>query len=104
MSFIGRLQKVRDQVRAQRANPWHVRLESVRGKVGDDGVERISTHTLFDILEVPLRSRNAGAGRRLAKLMRELGWTQIKARGLTPTGLKDQVRGYARDADRSSML
>ena len=104
MSFTEKLKQTRDKVRAQRADPWHVRLEAARGKVGDDGVERISTHTLFDILEVPLRSRTAGAGRRLAKLMRELGWSQIKARGLTPGGFKDQVRGYARDKDGSAML
>jgi hypothetical protein len=53
--------------------------------------------TLFDILEVPQRGRTAGACRRLAKLMRELGWSPIKARGLTPGGFRDQVRGYAKD-------
>jgi hypothetical protein len=51
--------------------------------VGDDGIERMPTQTLFDILEVPQRGRDAGACRRLAKLMRELGWSPIKARGLT---------------------
>jgi hypothetical protein len=104
MSFIGRLQQKRDQIRAQRANPWHVRLEGARGKLGDDGVERISTQTLFDILEVPQRARTAAAGRRLAKIMRELGWTAVKARGLTPGGFKDQVSGYARVKDGSFML
>jgi hypothetical protein len=29
--------------------------------------------------------------------MRELGWTAVKARGMTQSGFKDQVRGYARD-------
>jgi hypothetical protein len=42
--------------------------------------------------------------RRLAKIMRKLGWSAVKARGLTPGGFKDQVRGYARDADGRSML
>ena len=59
MSFVSTLKKTRDHIRAQRSDPWHVRLEAARGKVGDDGVERISTHTLFDILEVPLRSSNS---------------------------------------------
>jgi hypothetical protein len=104
MSFIGRLQQERDQIRAQRANPWHVRLEGARGKLGDDGVERISTQTLLDLLEIPQRGRTAAAGRRLAKIMRELGWTAVKARGLTPGGFKDQVRGYARVKDGSFML
>ena len=61
-----------------------------------DGIERISTQSLFDFLEVPQRNRNAAAARRLAKIMRELGWSPIKARGLTPGGFTDQVRGYGR--------
>ena len=78
-------------------DPWRLRLEGVRGKVWDDDIERISTQALFDILEVPQRHRRAGACRRLARLMRELGWTPIKARGLTQGGFRDQVRGWARD-------
>jgi len=38
------------------------------------------------------RSRTAGACRRFAKLMIELGWHPIKAHGLTPGGFRDQVR------------
>jgi hypothetical protein len=59
---------------------------------------------VFDILEVPQRARAAGACRRLATLMRELGWSPIKARGLTPGGFRDQVRGYARDKNGSILL
>jgi hypothetical protein len=51
MSFISTLKKTRDEVRAKTADPWHLRLERVRGKMGDDGIERISTQTAFDILE-----------------------------------------------------
>jgi hypothetical protein len=104
MSFISTLEKTRDEVRAQRADPWHLRLERVRGKLGDDGVERISTQTLFDILEVPQQGRNAAACRRLASLMRQFGWSAIKARGLTPGGFNDQVRGWARAKTWSVML
>jgi hypothetical protein len=104
MSFTDMLRRTRDEVRAKRADPWHLRLERVRGKTWDDGVERISTQTVFDILEVPHRSRTAGACRRLSKLMRELGWNPIKARGLTPGGFRDQVRGYARDAARQTVM
>jgi hypothetical protein len=99
MSFIGELIRIRDEMRtqsAQQADPWRLRLERARGKVGDDAVERVSTQALFDLLEVAQRSRNAGAARRLAKIMRELGWHPIKARGMTPGGFTDQVRGYAR--------
>jgi hypothetical protein len=48
-------------------------------------------------LEIPQRGRGTAACKRLANVMRDLGWHAIKARGLTPTGLRDQIRGYARD-------
>ena len=96
VSFLEKLKQGREAVRARNADTWRLRLEGVGGKVGNDGIERVSTQTLFDILEVGQRGRTAGACRRLAKLMRELGWHPIKARGLTPTGLRDQIRGYAR--------
>ena len=78
------------------ADPWRLRLERVRGQVGDDGIERISTQTLFDHLEVHQRSRGAGASRRLAEIMRSLGWTPVRVRDLTRGGYKEQVRGYCR--------
>jgi hypothetical protein len=78
-------------------DPWQLRLEGIHGKKWDNGIERISTQTILDILEVPHRSRTAGTCRRLSKLMRDLGWSAIKARGLTPGGFRDPVRGYARD-------
>ena len=96
MSFIASLREGIKKAQAPK-DPWQLRLEGLRGKRWEDGIERISTSTIFDILEVPQKSRNAGACRRLAKLMRELGWTPIKARGLTQGGFRDQVRGYARD-------
>src|SRR5262245_11291123 len=97
MPFIKQLEQAKAQVQAATADPWHLRLERVRGKVGDDGIERVSTQAVFDFLEVPQRSRGAGACRRLAQLMRELSWSPIKARGMTQSGFRDQVRGYARD-------
>jgi len=78
-------------------DPWRIRLERVHGQIGDDGMERISTQTLFDHLEVLQRSRGAGACRRLAQVMRELGWTPVRVRDLTRGGYKEQVRGYCRD-------
>ena len=87
-----------------RVDPWLLRLEGLKGKVWDDGIGRISTQTVFDILEVPHRSRTAGACRRLSKLMRDLGWHPIKARGLTPSGFRDQVRGYARDTRGEALM
>lgn len=79
-------------------DPWHLRLERIRGQFGDDGIERISTQTLFDHLEALQCSRGAGASRRLARVMRELGWTPVRIRDLARGGYKEQVRGYCRDA------
>jgi hypothetical protein len=69
-------------------------VERVRGKTGFDGLERISTQTVMDILEVPQRRRTAGSYRHLATLMAELGWTGIRLHGLARGGYKEQVRGY----------
>jgi hypothetical protein len=69
-----------------------------RGKVEFDGLERVSSQTLLDMLEVPQRGRTAGTYRRLARLMAALGWTAVRVRDLNRGGWKEQVRGYVRDA------
>ena len=98
MSLIGKLHEAKAKLAARSADPWRPPLERLHGKIGDDGIERITTQLLFDILEVPQRSRGAGACRRLAKLMAELGWMAVRVRGLTRGGYLEQVRAYARDA------
>jgi hypothetical protein len=87
---------------ARNAEPWRLPLERLRGKVADDGIERISTQAIFTAFWM-CHSATGGAGacRRLAKLMRELGWSPIKARGLNQAGFRDQIRGYAKDRTRS---
>jgi hypothetical protein len=81
-----------------RQDSWARICKRLPGKNGDDGIERVTTQTLFDILEVPQHGRGAGACRRLAKLMTELGWTAVRVRDLTRGGYREQVRGYCRDA------
>ena len=98
MSWLDELHKTRAKLATQNADPWRLRLERLCGHVGDDGIERITTQLLFDILEVPQRSRGAGACRRLAKLMADLGWMAVRVRGLTRGGYLEQVRGYCREA------
>ena len=98
MAWIDKVRAAEAKLAARSADPWSLRLERVRGQVGDDGIERISTQTLFDHLEVFQRSRGAGACRRLAQVMRKLGWTPVRVRDLTRGGYKEQVRGYCRDA------
>src|SRR6185437_12867825 len=100
LTFRARLQEEQAKAAAaESADPWRVRLERVRGKVDFfDRLERISSQTLLDLLEVPQRNRTAGTFRRLAKVMAELGWTAVRLRDLTRGGYKEQVRGYCRDA------
>jgi hypothetical protein len=98
MAWIDELRKARAEAQAGNAEPWRLPLERLRGATGDDGIERVTTQTVFDVLQVPQRSRGAGACRRLAKLMTELGWTAVRVRGLTRGGYREQVRGYCRDA------
>lgn len=98
LPWMEQLQKIKEAAVAEATlDPWRLRLEQLRGEIGDDGIERISTQAIFDILEVPQRSRGAGASRRLAKVMTELGWTAARVRGLTRGGYREQVRGYCRE-------
>ena len=84
---------------AEKADPWRLTLERVRGKIDFfDRLERISSQTLLDLLEVPQRQRTAGTYRRLSKVMAELNWTATRVRDLTRGGYKEQIRGYCRDA------
>jgi hypothetical protein len=103
VSWFGKLEQARSKALARRADPWRLRLERIRGKVCDDGIERISTQAVFDVLEVLQGNRGAGACRRLATLIRDLGWTAIKARGLNQAGFRDMIRGYAREPKRSPL-
>jgi hypothetical protein len=100
MSWLETLHLAKTELAEQSADPWRLPLERVHGKIGDDGIERITTQLLFDILEVPQRSRGAGACRRLAKLMAELGWAAVRVRGLTRGGYLEQARGYCREPFR----
>ena len=95
MSLLGKLREERLAVE-QPADPWLAPLQRVRGKVEFDGLERISTQSLLDVLQVPQRSRTAGTYRRVAKLMAELGWSAVRVRDLTRGGYEEQVRGYVR--------
>ena len=94
------LQQLRDGAEAARystaEHPWEPTLRKLKGRVAHDGVERVSTNDVFDVLEVPMRRRTSLTVR-LSRVMRRLGWTNIRARGLNPGSYRDRVRGYARE-------
>ncbi|MCC6780608.1 MAG: hypothetical protein IT537_28870 [Hyphomicrobiales bacterium] len=97
-SFTARLKDAKVRVTEADGDPWRLRLERLRGQVGYDGIERLSSQAIMDVLEIPQRARGAGTCRRLAKVMRELGWTPIRVRDFTRGGYRESVRGYCRDA------
>jgi hypothetical protein len=103
MSWLGKLQKAKAEIAKPNVDPWRLPLERVRGKIDYDGIERVTTQMLLDVLEVPQRRRRAGTYRRLSKLMVELGWTAVRVRDLTRGGYKEQVRGYCRDSRHSTV-
>jgi hypothetical protein len=100
VSVLERLREARAELEAP-ADPWLAPLHRVRGKVEFDGMERVSSQSLLDMLEVPQRSRTAGAYRRLARLMAELGWAAVRVRDFNGRGFKEQIRGYIRDGRRA---
>jgi hypothetical protein len=102
VSFLAKLRTAEAETVPQDTDPWRLRLERLRGKVDFDGLERISTQALLDVLEVQQRERTAGVYRHLAKLMNELGWTAVRVHDVTRGGYKEQVRGYVRDRRRAS--
>src|SRR5215472_8643022 len=98
LTFRERLQEeAAKAAAAEIVDPWRLTLARVRGKIDFfDNLERISSQTLLDLLEVPQRNRTAGTFRRLSKVMAELGWTAVRVRDLTRGGYLEQVRGWCR--------
>jgi hypothetical protein len=96
MSLQAKIEALRTQRNKKGADPWGLRLERLRGRIDPDGVERVTTQDVFDTLDVEQRDRTTAACRRLAAVMRELGWTGLRVRGLTRGGYLEQVRGYCR--------
>jgi hypothetical protein len=97
MSWLGKIKAAQAELTARNADPWVVRLERVRGKIDYDGIERVTTQMLLDVLEVPQCRRRAGTYRKLSKLMVDLGWTPVRVRARTRADYLEQVRGYCRD-------
>jgi hypothetical protein len=104
MSWLDKLEKAKAEIAAQNVDQWRLPLERVRGKIDYDGIERVTTQMLLDVLEVPQRSRRAGTYRHLSKLMVELGWSPVRVRARTRGDYLEQVRGYARDVRCSSTV
>lgn len=94
-SFVERLRRARKTI--EPSDPWIDLLRKVRGQIGFyDGVERVSTETVFEHLDIPRLQRTPAAAKRLRGLMVDLGWTPVRSRHVTSRGRAARVRGYAR--------
>jgi hypothetical protein len=61
MSFLEKLKLAQTEALAHAtADPWLAPLHRVRGKVEFDGLERVTTQMLLDVVDCPQRSRTAG--------------------------------------------
>ena len=94
-SFVERLKAYQT---IQPSDPWINSLRNIRGQVGHDGLERISTEAVFEKLEVPPIKRTPEAAKRLRGVMVELGWTPVRSRHVTSRGRAARVRGCARQS------
>lgn len=48
MAYLTKLHEAEAEIAAPNSDPWRLPLERVRGKAGDDGIERVTTQMLFD--------------------------------------------------------
>jgi hypothetical protein len=89
VSWLQQLHQAHVELAERSADPWRKKVEpAVRG------AEAISSAALLDLLRVPATT---GTARRLAKIMRSMGFIPIKSRRLMPGGFRDTVtRGWAR--------
>jgi hypothetical protein len=79
---------------------WREKLKDLRGDSGRDGWEYIATDRAVAALGLP---PSIQAARKLAPVMAELGWTQVRKRGLRPWGPGTRVRGYVRKPQRPTV-
>jgi hypothetical protein len=87
--FLDRLHQAQAELVARSADPWKTTLEdAVRG------VDAISTVALMELVGC---SKSTGSARRIAKVMRALGFFPVKSRRLLPGGFRNTIaRGWAR--------
>jgi hypothetical protein len=94
MSWLEKIARARAELAERSTDPLRKKVEeAVRG------VEAISSAALLDLVRQPATT---GTARRLAKVMRSMGFIPIKSRRLMPGGFRDTVtRGWARPVRQS---
>jgi hypothetical protein len=98
LSWLERLHSEKVRLENRNADVWVPILERAKGVVDHDGIERITSQSLLDILKVPMGKRKNEHYQRLTKIMIELGWSSHRIHGITAGGYREQVHGFCRDA------
>jgi hypothetical protein len=89
MSFLEKLRQAAEQLEAAPPDPWRKTIDKAV-----EGMDAMSTAALLDVVGGRPTTANA---RRLAAIMRDLGFIPIQSRRLMPGGFRDTVtRGWAR--------
>ncbi|MET3663139.1 VapE domain-containing protein [Aquamicrobium ahrensii] len=81
-------------------DPWQERLAIVRGKAAGDEVRAYTADLLGGVLGIPTERQHNGHGKRLAALMRDLGWEpgKFKVAGKTMRGFhRPKPEGHVDD-------
>lgn len=90
MSLIGRLHHAQAELAEGDEDPWRRVLE----RALPANLACISTVGILALLDFPINTANA---RRVARIMRQLGWVGIKSRRLAPGGWRTtECRGWSR--------
>jgi hypothetical protein len=101
MAWTEQLRAAVESKKAASDHPWRAILADITGDIGRDGVARIATDRVFDLLDVllpeglPRYKRTPEAQKQLKTEMILLGWCPVRAR-LVTRGFAARVRAYAR--------
>jgi hypothetical protein len=89
MSWIEKLHRASAELAERGVDPWQMKLEGALRNA-----PAMSTVCLLDLVGARPTTSN---GRRLARILRPLGFVPLKSRRLEPGGFRDtSIRGWAR--------
>jgi hypothetical protein len=98
LPFRVRLRRIAEEAQRKRPHPVEDRIAQVRGTIGPDGVERISSQQLANVLALEPKERTPATWRTIAAAMAQHGWTPVRYRDVGRSGHREQLRGFARPA------
>jgi hypothetical protein len=103
MSALEKMKLVMAEQAQRRKEPWFDLLQNVAGEADRTGIERIGTGHVLDLLRIPQARRTPQLFIRLTAVMRSLGWAPCRMRDFNAGGYREQLRGFARAAQRKPL-